>query len=177
MNRTKKKVYGTVLGVAVVAVLVDRLLIGDPVPASAVAIQSQGGGAGAPAERARPSKSLEMPESFPKDLPPVNWARPGRIPFALPDSIAARRFQRLSGQVQAPGRPARRPGEPLTVARFLAAHRLNGIFVGASARAIVDGHTVEVGKKLDASVLLRVHGNRAYFKCQDGVAVLLLDSP
>ena len=60
-----------------------------------------------------------------------------------------------------------------SVADFVAAHRLKGVYVGQSA--IVDGRLVQIGTKIDSAELLKVEGNTAHFRCRDGIAVLLLD--
>ncbi len=157
-----------------VGLLVDRVIIGDPQAARATAgdgltLVDQLIGESQPAVSSR-----DMPRQFPENLQEVRWTGPIPNPFVPPPEIVRRRAKLETGKPQNVS-PAnlRRPGEPPSVAEFVAAHRLKGVYVAQSA--IVDGRLVQIGNKIDSAELLKVEGNTAHFRCRDGVAVLQLD--
>lgn len=177
MSRAKTKLYASFLALAVIGFVVDRVLIGEPhgaeasQPEAAQATDRDGIDPGSLAPQAA------IPEPFPTNLQGLDWSGPIRDPFLWPAELARRREQRLSGaQSGQSGVASRRRGEPLAVAQFMKVHSLSGVsVVGKSAMAIVDGRIVEVGQDVDHARLLTVEGNKAYFQCLDGVAVLSVD--
>ena len=177
MNRTKQKLYGTVLAVVVCGLAVDLFIVGDPRSARATPPAVELIGAAAVDQEAS-AHQYDMPRQFPENLPSVDGSRHVRNPF-IPPEVIRRRRSRRAGTVSPDGAGSqvgrRRPGEPLSVAEFIATHRLTGVYVGQSA--IVDGRIVQIGQKFDSSVLVKISGNRVHFQCKDGQAVLTLDNP
>ncbi len=153
--------------------LADRFIIGDPQAASATQTEPDSLPSVLAVESESPAPGHDMPRQFPENMPELDWSRPIRNPFVPPPEVVRLRNQRISGStVREPVTTRRRPDELLSVAAFIDAHRLTGVYVGQSA--IVDGRIVQLGEKYDASQLLRVESNRAYFQCRDGEAVLSL---
>ncbi len=173
MNRTKQKLYGTILLVASAAFAVDHWLIGDPKAADAVPIESETLEHTLLAEANPNEPNYDMPRQFPEDLPRMDWSRPLPNPFEPPPEVARRNQTEDAGAGDSEtSRLGRRPGEPPRADEFVEAHRLSGVFVGRCA--IVDGRVVRIGQKIDDAELLRVEGNKAYFQCSDGQATLSL---
>ena len=173
MSKTKQKLYGTILIVASAAFAVDHWLIGDPKAADAVPIESETLEHTLLAEANPNEPNYDMPRQFPEDLPRMDWSRPLPNPFEPPPEVARRnQAPDTAGLDSETSRLRRRPGEPPRAAEFVKAHRLSGVFVGQSA--IVDGHVVRIGQKIDDAELLRVEGNKAHFQCSDGQATLSL---
>ncbi|MCH8913020.1 MAG: hypothetical protein IIA33_05560 [Planctomycetes bacterium] len=173
MSKTKQKLYGTILIVAVAALGADHLLIGDPKAANAVGIESETLERALLIEADSTEPSHDMPRQFPENLPSMDWSRPMLNPFEPPPEVARRNSAPNTGDRDAETAPLRRrPGEPPRVAEFVEAHRLSGVFVGQCA--IVDGRVVRIGQKIDDAELLRVEGNKAHFQCSDGQATLSL---
>lgn len=173
MSKTKQKLYGTIMIVAVAAFAVDHWVLGDPKAANAVPIESETLERTLLAEADPTEPSHEMPRQFPENLPNMDWSRPMPNPFEPPREVARRNQTPDTGDRDAEtSRLGRRPGEPPRAAEFAEAHRLSGVFVGQSA--IVDGRLVRIGQKVDDAELLRVEGNKAHFQCSDGQATLSL---
>ncbi len=176
MSKTKQKLYGTVMVVAAAGFVVDHWIIGDPSAAVAVPIESQTLEQTLLAEADPPETSHDMPRQFPENLPNMDWSRPLPNPFEPPPEVAWRNSAPNTGKGDSETSGlGRRPGEPPRAAEFVRAHRLSGVFVGQSA--IVDGHIVRIGRKVDHAELLSVEGNKAHFQCSDGQATLLLTRP
>jgi len=176
MSKTKQKLYGTILIVAVAALGADHLLIGDPKAANAVGIESETLDRALLTEADSTEPSHDMPRQFPENLPSMDWSRPMLNPFEPPPEVARRdRAPDIGSGDSETSSFARRPGEPPRAAEFVRAHRLSGVFVGQSA--IVDGRIVGLGQKVDDAKLLRVEGNKAHFQCSDGEATLSLARP
>ncbi len=175
MNAAKRRVYLTAFLIAVLGLVLDRFMIGVPRESAAgLALDPDDIEAG-PESYVR-LRHLALQVVFPESFPEVDWSRRPRDPFDLPPDIAARRDQRLAGgRVTETPRRVRGPGEAPRMAEFLRKHQLNGVFVGDGARAIIDGVILEVGKSHDGAELIEVRGNRAAFRCADGVAVLKVD--
>ncbi len=157
--------------VAAAAFAVDHWVIGDPKAASAIPIDSETLEQTLLTEADPNEPNYDMPRQFPENLPNRDWSRPMPNPFAPPPEIARRNQAPNTGEAET-SPLGRRPGEPPRSAEFVRAHRLSGVFVGQSA--IVDGHVVRVGQKVDDAELLRVEGNKAHFQCSDGQATLSL---
>ncbi len=173
MSKTKQKLYGTIMIVAAAALAVDHWVIGAPRAADAVLIESETLEHTLLAEANRDEPNYDMPRQFPENLPSMDWSRPMPNPFKLPPEIARRNLALNTDGADSETTPlGRRPGEPPRAAEFLRAHRLSGVFIGQSA--IVDGHVVRIGQKVDDAELLRVEGNKAHFQCSDGQATLSL---
>ena len=173
MSKTKQKLYGTILIVAAAAFAVDQWVIGSPKAASAVPIESETLEHTLLTEADPNEPNYDMPRQFPENLPSMDWSRPMPNPFEPPPEVARRNQAPDTGDRDAEtSRLRRRPGEPPRAAEFAEAHRLSGVFVGQSA--IVDGHLVRIGQKVDDAELLRVEGNKAHFQCSDGQATLSL---
>ena len=173
MSKTKQKLYGTILIVAASAVAVDHWVIGNPKAADAVSIESETLEHTLLVEANPNEPNYDMPRQFPENLPNMDWSRPMPNPFEPPPEIARRIQAPDTGDRNAETSPlGRRPGQPPRAAEFVEAHRLSGVFVGQSA--IVDGHVVRIGQKIDDAELLRVDGNKAHFQCSDGQAILSL---
>ena len=173
MSNTKKKLYGTILIVAAAAFVVDQWVIGGPKAADAVPIESDTLEQALLAEADPTEPSHDMPRQFPENLPNMDWSRPLPNPFEPPVEIARRnRAPDTDSGDSETSRRRRRPGEPPRAAEFVEAHRLSSVFVGQSA--IVDGHVVRIGQKVDDAELLRVEGDRVHFQCSDGQATLSL---
>ncbi|MCZ6651707.1 MAG: hypothetical protein O7D91_01585 [Planctomycetota bacterium] len=173
MSKTKQKLYGTIMIVAAAAFAVDHWVIGSPKAADAVPIESETLEPTLLAKVNPSEPSYDMPRQFPENLPSMDWSRPMPNPFEPPPEVARRNSAPNTGDRDAETAPLRRrPGEPPRIAEFIEAHRLSGVFVGRSA--IVDGHVVRIGQKVDDAELLRVEGNEAHFQCSDGQATLSL---
>ncbi len=173
MSKTKQKLYGTILIVAAAAFGVDHWVIGDPKAANAVLIESETLERALLAEADPTEPSHDMPRQFPENLPSMDWSGPLPNPFEPPPGVARRNTAPNTGGEDAESsRLGRRSGEPPRADEFVRAHRLSGVFVGQSA--IVDGHVVRIGQKVDDAKLLRVEGNKAHFQCSDGQATLSL---
>ncbi len=173
MSRTKQKLYGAILIVAAAAIAVDHWVIGSPKAADAVPIESETLEHTLLAEADPIEPNYDMPRQFPENLPSMDWSRPMPNPFEPPPEVA-RRNQALDADDgdSETSRLGRRPGEPPRAAEFVEVHRLSGVFVGQCA--IVDGRVLRIGQKIDDAELLRVEGNKAYFQCSDGQAILSL---
>ena len=173
MSKTKQKLYGTILIVAAAAFGVDRWVIGDPSAADAFPIESETLEHTLLAKEEATEPSHDMPRQFPENLPNMDWSRPLLNPFEPPVEVARRNpAPDTGGGDSETSRRGRRPGEPPRAAEFVEAHRLSSVFVGQSA--IVDGHVVRIGQKVDDAELLRVEGDRVHFQCSDGQATLSL---
>ena len=162
------------LAIVAVGLFVDQVIIGDPQAARASAVDGLTLADQLIGKSESAVSSQDMPRQFPENLQEVRWTGPIPNPFVPPPEIARRRAQLETNKSQkiSPTN-VRRPGEPPSVAEFVSAHRLKGVYVGQSA--IVDGRLVQIGNKIDSAELLAVEGNTAQFKCRDGIAVLLMD--
>lgn len=174
MSRSKRNIYGALLGLAALGLVVDQLVLGEPRSATAGLADIEQLGASPAGDPDQAVTQHHMPRQFPENLPDTEWSGSDRNPFTPPPEVSARRAQRLGGGTEHPPRRAgRRPGEPPSVQEFVTSHRLSGVFVGQSA--IVDGKVVLVDSKFDGAVLLKVEGGKAHFRCKDGPAILTLD--
>lgn len=174
LSRSKKKVYGTILSLAVLGFVVDQLILDEPRSATAGPADAEQLGVSPAGGPDQPVTRHDMPRQFPENLPDTEWSGSNRNPFTPPPEVLVRRAQRVGGGTEhPPHRTGRRPGEPPSVEEFVTSHRLSGVFVGQSA--IVDGRVVLVDSKFDGAVLLRVEGGKAHFQCSDGQAILTLD--
>ena len=174
LSRSKKNVYGAMLGLAVLGLAIDQLVLGEPRSATAGPVDVEQLGISPAGGPDQPVTQHHMPRQFPENLPDTEWSGSIRNPFTPPPEVSARRAQRVDGGTENPPRRAgRRPGEPPSIQEFVTSHRLSGVYVGQSA--IVDGRVVTVGRKFDGAVLLKVEGGKAHFQCKDGQATLTLD--
>ncbi len=162
------------LAIVAVGLFVDQVIVGEPQAARATAVEGLTLADQLIGNSQSAASSQDMPRQFPETLQEIRWTGPIPNPFVPPPEIARRRAQAETRKPQniSPTN-LRRPGEPPSVAEFVSAHRLKGVYVGQSA--IVDGRLVQVGNKIDSAELLAVEGNTAHFQCRDGIAVLLLD--
>lgn len=166
---------------AVLALAADRMLNSDPAGAVASAIRRStiGGDAGPAVDEAVNGEApSEHHALFPRNIPDMSWSDALRNPFAWPDKLQKLRRSRLQGSADKPEAVVniRKPGEPLTIAQFLSAHEVTGLFVDDPAAVIIDGTLIEVGQKFDESTLLRVGTDAAYFQCLDGIAEVRVTS-
>lgn len=174
LDRRKKVTYGVVLALSVSGLIADRVMRDGPQAADART--PEGASADAAASADAPQASDRQPDEalspFPENLPAVDWDQLPHDPFALPASLAARRRERLGGNAP-PQKRQVSDGVP-SVTEFSERYRLNGVFLGETAMAIVNGRIIQAGQDVDGAKLLRVEGNHAYFQCRDGVAELVI---
>lgn len=179
--KTKTIIYTAVVGVGLIALVVDRCFLGATAPQSSAAgepddnishDQELHAQTAAPARRrpavAAAAGKISVPElHFPRNLPTFDSAMELRDLFQRPGVAPARGGKSIAGH----------PGgdEEKAIGResFAAAHHVDGVFVQERLKiAIVNGKWVREGEKIDECTLLRIEGDSAVFQCHDGDTVL-----
>lgn len=172
--RNKKKIYGGVVGLSVLALGVDKLFLsGGVVPAEALGAyeSTMAGRAGGAADDAASAAAVPIPElPFPRSLPPFEPAMDRRDLCAVPEAIAA--LLADAAQEAEKNDPAA-PPPPTAAEAFAAAHRLQAmISYGVDGTVVVDGKRLQAGDTLDDCELIQVDRCGASFQCHDGPARL-----
>jgi hypothetical protein len=174
LSKTKMVWLGA-LGLAVAALLLDRLAMGPgamPKSASAEAVPSavpahKSADAAVPAAHATPAASLRLADRLKAlataDLDPIH----ARDAFATPESWLAQ-----PKPVEAPAAvaPTADPAE-----KFVREHKLTSVLLASDGGvAIVNGKVLRVGQEVDRFTLLRLEPGCAFFhSCDEGVDVQL----
>lgn len=164
----RRIIYLAVLGVSIVAFLVDRFMIGPPASASAADSQGDGSTATAQVPPAPPTEG----GSTSVDATAANWletlpeAEPMRDAFALAGELLARHRQRQN-EVQ-----RRQQGDQASIqevlATFAGKHELQSTVIGRTrSLAMVDGQMLHVGSRLEEFELIRIVPSRAVFRYRD----------
>lgn len=155
MSSTKRNIYLGMIGLAALALLVDRMLLGGAAttPADALAVPpvpAASGVASAGAGR-DPVPRIRFPEgltayatgSLPRD--------PFAPPLAVPVRVAA---------------SAETPQSAITPADFAARHALSAVMSGSSGSvAVVDGVVVRVGDSVEGCDVIGIEPRRVRFSC------------
>ncbi len=166
LSSRKKKAYGTVVALAVVAFGVDRLLAPGPEPAAAAGSRpSQRPAVSKSAPAASTSKTGEKAAAD-RDNPVINALR------ALPEVPDVRDLFAQPGPARGPagrsfvgenGDPDTDPAEV-----FRSTHRLEATYRdGSEMVAVVDRALIRPGQCIDGFCLSAVHPFRAVFRHQD----------
>jgi len=175
MNVTKNKIYLMVLGLAGLALLVDRVFLsgddGTPQSASAGDLALPRANSLAPAEEhAEAAPIPELP--FPRAVERFAGKATTRDVFAPPA---------LPGRAEAEDAPenqaehARHPASADAVGRaaFADRYRVTAIVHDEGLKiAVIDGRWLRLGATLDGCELIRIERRSAHFKCYDGEAIL-----
>lgn len=155
MSTTKRNIYLGLIGLAGLALLVDRVLLGGATtaPAEAAAVQPVSSASGAePAASVRdPVPRIRFPEGL---VSYASGALP-RDPFAPPLAAA----DRVAVDAKAPQRA-------ITQADFAARHTLSAVMSGSSdSVAVVDGVVVRAGDSVDGCDVIGIAPRRVRFSC------------
>ncbi|MFQ5489712.1 MAG: hypothetical protein ACE5GE_03220 [Phycisphaerae bacterium] len=174
MTKKKKTIYGLMLGVGLLALLVDRLMTTRPAQASAAASSAPTlPGATANDPKANPTELESVAAApFPRVSADGSTLPPIRDAFTLlPAAVEALGGQGQTG-TRGPNAQSNNPSEP-SAAEFAAKHELSAVLeAGGFGVAVVDGQWVRVGDVLDACKLVEITGRQAIFECFDESAEL-----
>lgn len=179
--KTKTVIYSAVVGVGLIALVVDRCFLGATAPQSSAAGEPgddieqdhSAHSQSAPPSRRRPAVAaaagkISVPElHFPRNLPTFDSAMEMRDLFQRPGIAPVRGGKASAGQSG--------DDEETAIGResFAAVHHVDGVFVQERLKiAIVNGKWVREGEKIDECTLLRIEGDSAVFQCHDGDTVL-----
>lgn len=172
MHSKKTRIYLTVTALAVVALIVDRLVL--PSSSSAeVPVVAPSSRAGSPPNGPPTSESATTPACIP-DLP-----FPRNLPTWSPD-VPIRDIFSPDGETRAsdnrPRHGAARDADGLgTVAALQRDHHLEAILVNERLRiAVIGGKRVGIGQEIAGCQVVAVEGSQVRFRCRDGGCVLTL---
>lgn len=176
MQTQRPKVYLALVGCAVGALLLDRLVLTESATLPSVAVgdpgSDQGGGVGnSPGVEKLLASIPEIP--FPRNLPPLSAFS------SIPD-LFADPSTRLRGESygEAAENGLQRGGtgglpERASTNQFQRRYQLDGVMVYQRLKiAIIDGRPVRPGDTIDGCTLSDVSGLEARFECHDGVVAL-----
>ena len=178
MSAKKKKLYGAIVAVGLVALLVDQVFLAEPAPAVAARAMPRAGVA-AGAAGGEPDASVlaagVAAAPFPRRLPDPGPIASLRDAFAL----TPRSRQAMLGSSGETGmvdpRTGRPVGRPSAASDFESSHKLSAVMSGTDTEvAIVDEEWVSVGEVIGGCKLTRITGQTAHFQCADGPAVLII---
>lgn len=174
MTKKKKIIYGIVVGVGLLALLVDRMTAARPQSASAAAAMLP----------STPNSAIQV---SPSDASPIELLAAAPFPqfsmHDLPTRPLRDAFTITPAAVQAMGGANPASGAGLngssddssnhSSAQFGAQHKLSAVLeAGGFGVAVVDGQLIKMGDALDACELIEITGRQAVFKCHDGAATL-----
>ena len=177
MSPRKKRGYYAIISVVGIALMVDRLVLKSGSPDSAAAVQIFVDAPAAERTQVEEDSTLAIPElHFPCNLSPYDPWTMTRDIFAPPtrreghgDSDATGNFNGKSKSSSFDGRMNR--------GAFEKSVALNGVIVQEGLEiAITDGQWLRIGQSYHGCALHRVSGNTAVFQCNDGEAVLRVNS-
>ncbi|MEK6797340.1 MAG: hypothetical protein AABZ12_00075 [Planctomycetota bacterium] len=185
MSASKRRTYLTLIGVGLVALLVDRFIL----PASVTGAEAlPGNSAGS---SANPAPTVLQPQSR---VPPVGTTSgsPAGLAMGVPEIPFPRGAERFAIHGVFPdlfARPTDRAGEAagdsLGSAKtpdrpgyleFETRHRVSAVISNDDGLriAVIDGSRVGAGGLLDACTLVAITGREVRFRCHDGEAVLVV---
>lgn len=166
----KHKAYGGVLGVGLLALLVDKAFLGPGEAAGQVPSTHH-------AANQDQSSPVEAPEML-VSTPTSEYALARQL-----QAIAEARdidVQRTPDAFAPPGWRIEKPSRIVTPveARFRRAHRLNALMAAqGTSYAIVDGRRLGVGDMLDGFTLIEVTEGTAVFSSSESESVVTLKLP
>lgn len=172
---TQRWIYVGVLGLSVLALLIDRVFFSTPASVEAASILPPGA-LQAPIPAAAPAKASPATPLSGGD-PIVELLR------ALPVQTMKRDMFALSGvflersNAAGPTESGSDQHSRAQAASFSSQHKLQTTLIGEQAMAVVDGQVLHMGDIVDGLSLCRIESNRAAFCNSAGteVAVLTLD--
>ncbi|HOB76326.1 MAG TPA: hypothetical protein PKG54_17585 [Phycisphaerae bacterium] len=161
MNR-KRWIYASVLGIALVAFIVDRLFLASPQAAEAKPASPDPGAARpAPSPTDRPQNAPFVNDASLAWLEKLAPAGAARDIFASPDWLESKQ---ANAQATTAGEEEE-DSQPGSAEAFEAAHRLQATTVmGRGGLAVVDGQCLSVGETLDGFRLVRVEAGQVEFR-------------
>lgn len=176
MSSKRKKMYGILLALGSIAFFVDRVLLTDSTTAPSKAVASPKSRRITPAvkEKKSNSASTSLPAlAFPKNLPLYDSR------FSMRDVFTPNPAWRTDQSSHLPTDKTRSDiDKNLRLSRsviFMSQHRLDAILNSPRLKiVIIDGQWVRVGDMFDGCKLRKLEGEKIYFTCSDGEAVLNL---
>lgn len=176
MTKNKKILYGVVLGLGLLALLVDRMMVDRPKPASAAVAAATWPATpnpppDVPQNGASPIESVAA-APFPQTLVQDFLTHPLRDAFTLtPAAVQAMGGADPKGSGDSNGFSS--DSSRLGAAQFGARHKLSAVLeTGGFGLAVVDGQWITMGDALDACKLIEITGRQAVFECHDGTVTL-----
>jgi len=170
----KKKIYGLIMVLGLVALLADRLFLAEPLPAAATVTGGSVLPAAEPVADAAPLTGRVAAAPFPTDLPGPEAVDSLRDAFAL--TPAARKVILGEPEGLDPD-TGRRVSRRSAAAEFEESHKLSAVMTAPETRvAIVDEQWVQIGQAVDGCRLLEIMGQTALFECADGQAELTVST-
>ncbi len=177
-NTGKKKVYALVLGLAVIALVVDKLALTDsgagPQAAYAAGNQTRSSSPASDQPAVADGAATPIPElPFPRSLPPFAPDMDRRDLFAIPKTIRQRLKKTEPENV--PGADIGTKGGPSGTQGFESRHRVSAVLsFGGETMAVVDDLRMRVGDILDECELIEitVAGRSVVFRCDKEKAIL-----
>ncbi len=179
MNAKKKKIYGGIVAVGLLALLLDRMFQPEPETVAAAAVGTAPRGPApnpqAPEDGGPEAVSAAVAAAgFPRNLPEpdatddlrdaltmtaaTRAAMMGWPPLAGSGDNSETTFSRLRGS---------------TIEEFKQNHTLSAVISGGPVEiAMVDGRRLKIGDLVDGCELEVITGQAALFACPEGVAVL-----
>ncbi len=174
MNAKKKKLYGGVLLIGLLALTLDRFLLAEPASATAaVPRKARAEGPPADAEQEPSTGPILSAAAFPGLLPAPETGDDIRDAFTL--SGMGRRLMLGEDEADfgAPGSGRHGGRRGASAADFKARHELHAVMTGTATRvAIVDGRWLSLEEAVDGCFLTDITGQTAVFECWDGTAEL-----
>lgn len=177
MSPRKKKGYYTIISVVGIALMVDRLLLESGSPGSAAAIQIIVDAPAAEVAQAQVDSTSAIPElHFPGDLPPYDPRTMTRDFFAPPMYQSGPGSSNATGNSKSGSKNSSIDGM-MNRSLFEQTARLNGVIVQEGLQiAVVNDQWLRIGQSYYGCTLQTLSGNSAVFQCDDGEAVLKVNS-
>lgn len=178
MNPQRKKAYLLLIVIAVVALVVDRLVLTDSITTPDVALASMV----EPSTAVRPTQPMVVSQR--NTIPVLPF--PMHLPTIDPETRLVDIFQPVPQRgylsTQAEKEQLRSTGRSgvvqLKASAFKRQHRLTGVLIYGQVKvAIVDGKWIRINEKISGCHLESMSGNQAHFICHDGPVVLTVENP
>ena len=175
MKMTRRKTYFVLLGLGGTALIVDRLVLTEPLmePWETLAVETRDGdlvaGDEKPPQPVTPQGIPELP--FPGGLSALGLDGSIHDLFMSPSRRADAKVSARAacGSHASSGVPAYRA--------FADTHRLEAILEDGDVHiAVVGGELLKPGGKIAGCVLHKLAGTKAHFACEDGEAILELSA-
>lgn len=176
MTTKRKKIYTLLMLLGVIAFFMDRMLLSDSTTAPSKAVASPVYRRTTPVAKETVSEnaSISIPAlAFPRNILTYDPR------FSMRDIFSPYpKWQHEQSSLHSTDKARSDIEKNMRLSRsviFMTQHKLNAILNGPDLKiAIIDGHWVRVGDTFDGCKLRKLEGEKIYFTCSDGEAVLNL---